>query len=115
WLCKFKGIRISFFGIGIDYRTGGIGEVEHLSAFVKSFSYRIIQGFSDHFHLKIIGYFDDLSVSPADGQPQKRKVRTVKSGLVDKMCEQVCLHMVHFYQWYLKSKRQRFCKRCPDQ
>src|SRR5690606_40156818 len=92
--CKTKN-RFSELSIFVNKRTSRIGKSENLRTFVKGFSHSVIGCFSNYFHFEIIGYFDDLRMSSADGQCQKRKLGFVKSFFVNKMSQNMFLHVVY--------------------
>src|SRR5690606_41467150 len=86
--------RVTELSIFVNKWPSGIGKSKDFCTFIKGFSHSIIGCFSDNFHFEIISHFDDLGMTSTNGHRQKRKFWFVKTFFINKMSQNMALHVI---------------------
>ena len=96
-LCKMESLGIALASQTVDDGTTGIAQSHYLRALVYCLAGSIVDGLSQHLHVVIGVYLDNLRVSSAyqKAEERERRLCVVVVALFYEVCHDVSLQMVH--------------------
>ena len=96
----------------VHNRAAWIGQSDEFGHLVEGLSRGIVERLTQHAHVVGRIHTDELGVTPAHCQTQKRKSRRVAR--LQHVGEDVCAHVVHGNGWDVQRPGHGLGKRCPD-